>query len=1764
MKFALIVLLCVGTALGRIEEWNWLNQVSPNRKIEDEAFRSGREYQFFYNGQLATGVVGSSKQHSATRIQSIVRIVFKNQDTCLMRMENIRKGKLNREVPNPRKMIPFDAFENVEIDQHLKTKLEATVQFKYTGGLVKDVVFDSQEEPWSANMKRGILNLLQVNLQQHKRLDVADDVRLTNTRGSVQDNEDLTFYRVMEETIEGECETLYNIQKQHEGRQWRSNGQILNVTKSINFEKCNKRPQVKYNFRFADPCPSCETKYNDDEKFLKSSTVAKYQIKGDKQNFLIETATIDSEYVFVPFSEGSNVIVTYVNQTLVLVKSGPAGSIQHPQNPIESDTDMIFTLDWDIAFEKFHMDGSSEAHRQLHGHVSPSLKIVDLGKKMLKKILSQMKEQIDEEVPRQLMNLVKILRMCKSEELNHICQTQEQSDLNPEDKKKAKAIIPQALGLCGTKECTKMLTKEIREGKISPLRGAFAVKGLLHNRVVSKEIIHELLELVESEKARESQPLKRHLWLTIGSLMNALCAENEDQLATEYKETSEKLCPRTLKQQYVEKLFQKLREANKWHEKVLMMKVIGNAGIDLSVFELDKIIHQHDASYPMYLRLEAILALRQLKDAMPKKVQRILMPVIMNRREYPTIRSGAAYTLLQTLPERPILDQLARSLVNEPSHQFASFLWTQMQTYANSTNPCEKQLSADLKLALRQAKKISTGLGYSKMAHWSFHSESTKLGLDADFDIFYSNVSAIPRRFGFDLHANFLGFWHKYLASAHIFTEGFDSTLRKFYTPGDYLQTIQDDWSGSSEEADSTNRRHPRSVRQNTPQNEYERELDQLFSGDLKIRNRDYRDEFENQAKFYLSAMYKSQSVVYVPLNKELIQQIVRENNWNMLDMYTKLRQGLPIEYASVAQLHDLHYKIPTTLGLPLSITVKAPIAWSVQGKLQADIQPTSSRKTVNIHAQLKPSAVLTIQCDMEAWSPVINSGVKVVSKAKFFAPIDARIEAEIGGGQPLNIKAIIKPPTQKRDLFVFESRPLTYTREWQRYLRNLEDTHDEQTIMGEEQNRLATFNKCYGRQSYGVEICARGQIHHTPEKSVKGTPYSPLSGPNKLVVSVQPESTSSPKDIHIKLTGKWQPFNGNEMQKPQFSNYRLPEDDDVSSQASQEFQRSGEQTSQERRQSRQPRKSSTEKQRFMQLYRDYQVKKGYKSQLLLETSSGSERRMTVELSHVLDVKKRYGKLDMKVDCHSPERWQACLDAEMMYPESPAQIKEVKDKKIVGHAQLQWGQTCNSQNFIRINTQAERSRQQMQWERDQSEYKQYQQRQCQNKAWCSPLTQEDLLEKIGQMLKYRVDIDYKNVPNGVKNVTNKLYRALKHYYYWQADVDQMDVQNPQNKIRAEFVVDAQTKQRVNVTIKTPKENLQIQDLPLSVPVGCLSQKQSIGEQLRDFVNDDDDQAECTITGKKGWQRRSQIDTFDGTKFGAPFTDCWVVLAKDCGSPQPKFVVMARKSTQRGNDELKDVKIITRHQRIEMQPDSDEYDSVKVKVNGQEYNPETEDDLTVNGRVVARIDKEDKAIVVELPETGVQVEFDGYAINIKLSQAYRGQQCGLCGHFDLESTDEFRNPDFTEERDVRRFIMNYLIKDGRCQAPSQLTEVCESEECDRESASTSSSSSSSQDEDDNDNDETTEKPDLQTKIIEIDDELCFSTRPIPQCDDDSYAMSTKPQPERVSYVCIDQDSKSAEDYERQVRHGRHEIPELRNRTPKFTRNENIPEKCKKYK
>jgi hypothetical protein len=755
---------------------------------------------------------------------------------------------------------------------------------------------------------------------------------------------------------------------------------------------------------------------------------------------------------------------------------------------------------------------------------------------------------------------------------------------------------------------------------------------------------------------------------------------------------------------------------------------------------------------------------------------------------------------------------------------------------------------------------------------------------------------------------------------------------------------------------------------------------------------------------------------------------------------------------------------------------------------------------------------VVTMITDVECMTPIGDTGVKVIARVKAFTPIDARVETDFRRNEIEDIKVIVKTPTTRRDLLVLETRPVTYTRHWPRTISTWEEP-EEKTIMGEELNRATTYQRCLGRETLGLELCVRGHVHRTPAKSVVGTPFTPLSGPNKIVITCEP-GQDVPEEIKLNFNANmWE--QGSESMK--------------SGLTKNDFSRESQEDSNER---------SGEAE-----YKDYEVRKPVRNTLRMEAEARS-RKVSVELVHHYDPTERYSKVSAKINRSPvpsiPEPWTGCFNAEMMLPKKPYKVSEVDDKEIVGNAKFTWGaRSCESDNLISLKIKGEQSKEQIEYYNRDPEYQMYEN--CNDQSLCSPISQKEYLNEISPLLKYTVDLEYRNVPIVVKNITNKAYLCLKNYYFWQTDIAQILVRNPEDKIKAVIRIDPMTLQRVNVTIKTPTENATMKDLPLPMRFAPINPKSSSQWWSTDSGFTD----VCHVSSNK-------VQTFDDVEYRVPMSTCYAVLAKDCSS-ESNFAILMKKV--RDGSEMKEVKIVTPYKKFILRPTSESSDSVRVEVNGQTYNPEENQEIREHNHVVARIQKEGPYVKVVLPESGVKVYFDGYACNIKLSKMYQNQQCGLCGHYDEEHTDEFRTADFTETDDVREFYKSYIIKDSQCTMPED-SKICDDSECEYTPHWETNDKIESEDEL-----LTSEKPSYRTKIVESGDQLCFSTVPLPLCAPHSYPEKFGTE-KKVNYVCFDRDEHRTEMYERKVRND-DEVLDLKNVTPSFNRVEKVVEKCSAY-
>jgi len=159
-----------------------------------------------------------------------------------------------------------------------------------------------------------------------------------------------------------------------------------------------------------------------------------------------------------------------------------------------------------------------------------------------------------------------------------------------------------------------------------------------------------------------------------------------------------------------------------------------------------------------------------------------------------------------------------------------------------------------------------------------------------------------------------------------------------------------------------------------------------------------------------------------------------------------------------------------------------------------------------------------------------------------------------------------------------------------------------------------------------------------------------------------------------------------------------------------------------------------------------------------------------------------------------------------------------------------------------------------------------------------------------------VHVSYK-VPTVFRNYTNQVYRFLKYVNYKQSKVNQIEVNNPENRLQMQINIDPRTLQYVNISIETPRETTQMIDVLLPFAIRPINIRRSYGSirSMKDLVFTS---IASTVGLPKCVVSNDRVRTFDKVKYNVPLTTCYSVLAKDCsGYEHPAFVVLMKKLDQ---------------------------------------------------------------------------------------------------------------------------------------------------------------------------------------------------------------------------------------------------------------------------
>ncbi|VDK51989.1 unnamed protein product [Anisakis simplex] len=1494
----LLILLCV-CVLAVTARQSWVDV--EREKIDDQYYQAGREYVYLYNGQLSAGVPEESDSHSSTRYEAVFSLTFpEDEHNAVFCIKHVRFASRNGGLAKHREVQPFEAFDEIKLSEGARKALTAPLRFKYDDGVIGEIEFDGDDADWSENIKRSILNLIQINmkkgLQKESREDDSSEEKI-----DINKEENANFYVVHERTMEGDCETTYTFNKSP-----RDDSDIMRITKSINYNKCTKRVDLRYNHRFAQPkCGHCELNY-DKEDGLMPSTAITYEVLGNREKFLIKNADIKTDYIFSPLNPKDLVLETFSTGTLRLLKVKSLSEVVMPMNG-KTETLLYIPLRV-IRVERFIMVGDEELdEKHVYSHVKYKYELAEQMVRRIARATSNPELGVEPEAAHQLARLVELFRSCTSKDVQLISDGlfDAEGKFDKKTHQKIRDIILDGWSIVSTYETMYAIVQKIQNRQVSTLKAVKTLHNIMLNDIaISEKQVDLIMGLCTHEVSERNPMLRQGCLLTVGGMISGLCARINDEQAVD---STENRCPLGMKQKYHRMLIELYRNANTRYEKLLALRVIGNAGLDLSVYELEKIIK--DRSQERIYRVQAIDSLRRLRPVMPRKVQKILMPLFKDRTEHPEIRIAAIVQVMHTLPDRSILDQIAQALYYETSRHVLTFVSTMLQSFEKSENPCEKQLAEDLAVALRLVHVDTTRWSDSKYMHMPVYSEAHKAGVTFDFATIFANDSILPRHSIMSFDTLQFGQWRKETAQLGFIQYHLEQLIEKL------MATIE-----------RTATRH-HSTRSGPAQI-----LRSLYEG-LKIRSR--REEAEAHALLYVRRF--GMDLALVPLDAETLPELFTNGEEIDIDRFiARLTRGYHFSVYFGHFSHENYHKLPTTVGIPLHFCSKMPTVIGLEGDVKLSFEPEqfANVRSIKLDINVRPAFTAAHLAEMYSVNPINMIRPKMIQLVKVNLPINARLEVNFG--QKTEVKWIWKVPDEKKQILLAQTRTVTSTSN-PRNSKTFIEPKDKTAHLKNQIHHVISPEKTIGKNWLGALMHIRGQWHENAIQMLKETPVAFLAGENELEVTIEKDRDAPTNEIVTKF--EFELLRNHKMTMKHLKDFYSDDEYERKVFASE----TKDEHTHTHRYGRDGRMDQDE----------YEPSKGHKLRIHMEIEtigSTSKRAADMEILTGCDDRARYCEVDINArrnPIYENERrdWTMRARAEQLYPEAVRSMKDLsgnKPRHMIAKVHAEWG--SDKKQKMKVKIQAGQSAEQKSLVERISD--------------TMPIAQHHKdVTLAAQLNEYKFLAEYK-VEQHSKHCLNNMLTMLRSWNIWNSYSEY--VENPDNKLYAKLTVNPEKHHMVNLALHTPTEHVKLHDLKLPMNlypyVMEVHQPVTHADSFTRFLKRllANDRAECRITSRR-------VDTFDDVEINMPLTTCYSVLAKDCRSDNPKFAVLMRK-LKTDSEEMR-MKIINEEQVIELEPIRDE---IEVKVDGTEM---TDDERLQE----LGIEKRDDMVTVELEDVKVRFD-----------------------------------------------------------------------------------------------------------------------------------------------------------------------------------------------
>ncbi|XP_048395617.2 vitellogenin-like [Stegostoma tigrinum] len=875
------------------------------------------------------------------------------------------------------------------------------------------------------------------------------------------------FYDLQEAGIEGICHARYIVQEERRKER-------LIISKSKDLTNCQERILKQTGTIYTQLCPSCQQR----GKNIRAVAATTIVLKPTALGAIIQEARVREVHQFTPFHELDGTVQLEARQSLILEKITSQQAEQTPE--MSKRGSLQYRSVNTVLQQPFQLLRDQNLAKQMTN--------------ILNHMAQHNVQEVQSDAPNRLMQLVQLLRIAPYRTFG---QVWESIRLHAEERH----WFLEALPAVGRIESLRFLKSQIQESENVKAEILQILILTMHQIKTDRDVLSLTKEILQLPQINRHGLSRKLVLLAYGSMVFRQCAEKST-------------CPDDL----LRPIHDLLTDASNRpldEDIVLGLKAIGNAGQPASIKNIMKLLPGFGTAatnLPLKVRVDAILALRNIARKDPRIVQRIAVQIFQNQKNHPEERIMACAVLFATKPPLTLVSIVAKSLLSETSLQVASFTYSHIRALSRSSLPSINSLASACNLALKvlSPKLDQLGHQFSKVYRADTFMYRMMAGASAKVLMVRTSGSVIPTALLAKVRGHALG------ASSDLIEVG----LR-----AEGLQEIM-----MTRPAPDLRKTDSRNIRR-------------ILS---KFINWKELPEEKPLASAYLKLF--GQELAFVQLRKDDIDGLQQITSDRVNKYVQQLRGGVSFRPSKALVAAEMRHVVPTAIGLPMELGItSAAVAMSkINVKSESAItnirQLLSSR--IQLNANLNPSVSVQTRVFMGINMPQIQSGVELLANVRSIIPVAITAKLNLKDGNfridsspaerenkilsmvsqvyavSRNIETVerITPilpatPVNRMSRQQFRSSASISQSASNRVVTHLSpETLSDQVPCSEEEQRSrvpnrASYRTCAEATKLGLKACVAARMENA--LSIKHSPLYRLIGEHSLNVSIAPADSA-------------------------------------------------------------------------------------------------------------------------------------------------------------------------------------------------------------------------------------------------------------------------------------------------------------------------------------------------------------------------------------------------------------------------------------------------------------------------------------------------------------------------------------------------------------------------------------------------------------------------------------------------------------------------------